>query len=393
ERRSEKTLLYEFHGEMMALKSIDLSKAPSYVLEEMQKEVKIYKDLADIQGKYIPKLVCYGYYGEGMSFVIGMTIVGTPLSEQKIKKQQKTRAIKGLEAIHKYGILYNDIQEENILINDNGVIFLIDFGMAISNKITSSVTQNKKSQSHKKKEAENIVQDVFDFMTTSAPEKNHMTEISMTGNSLPVTKNTDKKNPVVILSDGPFIDSKEDILNDQDNIFKEQPEKAEFINSIKKDYTEFEGYIVKLKHLSSQNPDNLESIEALIRDIKAQNSWPDVDTSVWDILARRIRELLLCPECHEPIFTNPQQKNITILTDRRMIHSVCLECPATKAEEKNDVSQIKASQNTKPSNHDILRPQSSHDNLALPNVKTKLEAPIIEQEVLEQTQDITNLQD
>ncbi|CAI2195345.1 19322_t:CDS:2, partial [Funneliformis geosporum] len=170
----------------------------------------------------------------------------------------------------------------------------------------------------------------------------------------------------------------------------------------------FEGYIVKLKHLSSQNPDNLESIEALIRDIKAQNvrnksiieeyekeleskknrkfqtrciqiakeilneepvveyrppflngleldaffqryqialevqraqhreSWPDVDTSVWDILARRIRELLLCPECHEPIFTNPQQKNITILTDRRMIHSVCLECPATKAEEKND---------------------------------------------------------
>ncbi|RGB25224.1 kinase-like domain-containing protein, partial [Rhizophagus diaphanus] len=97
--------------------SVDLSKAPSYVLEEMQKEVEIYKDLANIQGKYIPKLVCYGYYGGGMSFVIGMTI-------------QKTRAIKGLEAIHKHGILHNDIREENILINDNGVIFLIDFGMA-----------------------------------------------------------------------------------------------------------------------------------------------------------------------------------------------------------------------------------------------------------------------
>ncbi|CAI2183571.1 6131_t:CDS:2 [Funneliformis geosporum] len=203
-------------------------------------------------------------------------------SSSNIPKQQKTRAIKGLEAIHKYGILYNDIQEENILINDNGVIFLIDFGMAsradtkkkrklfeeeqlklsqlLDRYIVSQQSQhvtnmqnscsvgeedtisNKKSQSHKKKEAENIVQDVFDFMTTSAPEKNHMTEISMTGNSLPVTKNTDKKNPVVILSvakskpllnlayrvplgpdqDGPFIDSKEDILNDQDNIFKEQ---------------------------------------------------------------------------------------------------------------------------------------------------------------------------
>jgi serine/threonine protein kinase len=94
------------------------------------KEVKIYKDLADIQGKYIPKLICYGYYGGGMSFVIGMTIVGTLLSEQKIKKRQKTRAIKGLEAIHNHGILHNDIREENILINDNGDVYLIDFRMA-----------------------------------------------------------------------------------------------------------------------------------------------------------------------------------------------------------------------------------------------------------------------
>ena len=96
----------------------------------MQKEVEIYKDLANIQGKYIPKLVYYGYYGGGMSFVIGITVVGTLLSKQKIKKRQKSRAIKGLEAIHKHGILHNDIREENILINDNSDIYLIDFGMA-----------------------------------------------------------------------------------------------------------------------------------------------------------------------------------------------------------------------------------------------------------------------
>src|SRR5205814_285074 len=116
EGRSEKTLLCEFRGEMIALKSVDLSKAPPYVLEEMQKEVEIYKELADIQGKYIPKLICYGYYGGGMSFVIGMTIVGTTLSKHIIKKRQKSRAIKGLEAIHKHGILHNDIREENVLI-------------------------------------------------------------------------------------------------------------------------------------------------------------------------------------------------------------------------------------------------------------------------------------
>ncbi|PKY58147.1 hypothetical protein RhiirA4_479811 [Rhizophagus irregularis] len=48
---------------MIALKSVDLSKAPPYVLKEMQKEVEIYKDLSDVQGKYIPKLICYRYYG------------------------------------------------------------------------------------------------------------------------------------------------------------------------------------------------------------------------------------------------------------------------------------------------------------------------------------------
>ncbi|CAI2173523.1 10893_t:CDS:2 [Funneliformis geosporum] len=67
-------LLCEFHGKTIALKSIDLSKAlPLYVIEEMQKKVKFYKDLANIQG---------------------MTIVSTSLSEQKIKKWHKTRLLR-----------------------------------------------------------------------------------------------------------------------------------------------------------------------------------------------------------------------------------------------------------------------------------------------------------
>ncbi|POG82278.1 kinase-like domain-containing protein [Rhizophagus irregularis DAOM 181602=DAOM 197198] len=119
ERRSGKTLLCEFRGDTIALKSINLSKAPLYILKEMQKEVEMYKDLADIQGKYIPKLL-----------LIGLTIVSTMLSNQKITEQQKSRAIKGLEAIHEHGILHNDIRKENILINDKGALYLIDFGMA-----------------------------------------------------------------------------------------------------------------------------------------------------------------------------------------------------------------------------------------------------------------------
>ncbi|KAG9297288.1 hypothetical protein G9A89_006387 [Geosiphon pyriformis] len=128
--RSGKTLLCEFRGETIALKTVDLAKAPPYVLEEMQKEVEIYESLADIQGQYIPKLVCHGYYGGGMCFIIGLTIVGTPLDKHKITKQQSSRALKALEAIHKHDILHNDIREENILVDDSGDIYLIDFGIA-----------------------------------------------------------------------------------------------------------------------------------------------------------------------------------------------------------------------------------------------------------------------
>jgi len=45
EGRSGKMLLCEFHGDMIALKSVDLLKAPSYILEECKKELKIIKTL------------------------------------------------------------------------------------------------------------------------------------------------------------------------------------------------------------------------------------------------------------------------------------------------------------------------------------------------------------
>src|SRR5215469_9737429 len=60
---------------------------------------------------------------------------------------------------------------------------------------SSSVTKDKKSQSHKKREAENIVQDVFDFTATLAPKKNHMTEISMMAHH----EKSDTDNPPNIL--------------------------------------------------------------------------------------------------------------------------------------------------------------------------------------------------
>ncbi|CAG8676460.1 11091_t:CDS:1, partial [Ambispora gerdemannii] len=101
--RSGKTLLCEFRGEKIALKTADLYKTPPNILKEMQKEAQIYKeDLKDIQGKYIPRLVCDGYYGGGWCYIFGTTFVGTHLSnDKKITTQQKSQALKALKEIHK----------------------------------------------------------------------------------------------------------------------------------------------------------------------------------------------------------------------------------------------------------------------------------------------------
>lgn len=67
----------------------------------------------------------------GMGYVMGTTIVGTMLSFHKIKQQQKSKALEALKIIHSHNILHNDIREENILVNEKGDIYIIDFGMSV----------------------------------------------------------------------------------------------------------------------------------------------------------------------------------------------------------------------------------------------------------------------
>jgi serine/threonine protein kinase len=119
-----------FHEEPVALKAIDLYKEAD-LLHKIQNEIEIYKTLIKIQGKYIPKLVCYGYYGYGMGYFICVTIVGTTLNHHKIDFNQRDRVFEALKAIHSHGILHNDIREENILVDEKGEIYIIDFGMSI----------------------------------------------------------------------------------------------------------------------------------------------------------------------------------------------------------------------------------------------------------------------
>jgi predicted Ser/Thr protein kinase len=118
-----------FHGESVAMKAIDLFKEAN-LLRRIQREIDIYKKLIKIQERYIPKLICYGYYGYGMGYFMCVTIVGTTLNHHSIDCNQRDMAFEALRAIHSHGILHNDIQEENILVNEQGEIYIIDFGMS-----------------------------------------------------------------------------------------------------------------------------------------------------------------------------------------------------------------------------------------------------------------------
>lgn len=61
-----------------------------------------------------------------MSFVMGMTIVGTLLNHHRIDKWLKNKVIMTLKKVHEYNILHNDIHKENILIDEKGYVYLLD---------------------------------------------------------------------------------------------------------------------------------------------------------------------------------------------------------------------------------------------------------------------------
>ncbi|GBB84628.1 hypothetical protein RclHR1_01120016 [Rhizophagus clarus] len=54
------------------------------LLDEFLIEIEIYKVLAKLQGIYIPELLFYADLSNAMSFVMGMTIVGTILDHHRI---------------------------------------------------------------------------------------------------------------------------------------------------------------------------------------------------------------------------------------------------------------------------------------------------------------------
>ena len=124
-----RTKVYYEANNHLALEAIDLWKQPN-MLSELHHEIEIYRLLSDLQGRFIPKLVLHGYWEGGM-YCIGFSLCGTV--PKALSESQKQSALSIIDAIHNRGIIHNDIKTENILIDENGLVYLIDFGFATVN--------------------------------------------------------------------------------------------------------------------------------------------------------------------------------------------------------------------------------------------------------------------
>ncbi|KAK5669150.1 hypothetical protein QVD99_003560 [Batrachochytrium dendrobatidis] len=139
EGRSKVYLDY-YGSSRIALKVADIAKHGE-MLPELLNEVSVYEQLSGLQGNGIPRFVCHGFV-EDVLYCVGVSICGTVANG--FTEQQKQKLLETLESIHEAGILHNDIKKENILIDESGNPYIIDFGFSTRN--CSPVARNGRNK-------------------------------------------------------------------------------------------------------------------------------------------------------------------------------------------------------------------------------------------------------
>jgi len=129
-----KLLVSKENGEACAMKEVDLDSHPE-AEESVKKEICVHKLL-----KHKQVVQCYGSRSEGRRQFIFLEYCSggelfdriepdTGMPEHEAQKFF-IQLICGMEYLHKKGVSHRDIKPENLLLDDNDVLKISDFGMA-----------------------------------------------------------------------------------------------------------------------------------------------------------------------------------------------------------------------------------------------------------------------
>jgi hypothetical protein len=116
----------QFNGCPITLKVMDVPRV-KMGLWDMEYEIGVYMKLESLQGLFIPRLVLYGQF-QCLYYCFGLSVVGETV--EVLTEMQKDYLIEGLHRIHKLHVVLNGIDFGNIIIDDQGRPYFIDFSCA-----------------------------------------------------------------------------------------------------------------------------------------------------------------------------------------------------------------------------------------------------------------------
>jgi RIO-like serine/threonine protein kinase len=113
---------WNYNGSDIAVKICDANNHDGYYM--MQTELKVYDILKPLQGTCIPKIFFSGKVDNFI--VIGMSLVEGYHVEPISAQPQLSEILKTLSG---YGVIHCDVKAENLLVDNSGKVWLIDFGL------------------------------------------------------------------------------------------------------------------------------------------------------------------------------------------------------------------------------------------------------------------------
>jgi len=131
-------------GHVAAVKLVDLLQCPE-MKPALQHEADMNNKMTAIQGVHVPHLLAYGFIQGTGSYFIATSFEGFALCEDVMNATLLKQLQTSLSAVHRCGILHNDLAVRNVCVSANGHVRLLDFGNASICRDTAMLSQEVES--------------------------------------------------------------------------------------------------------------------------------------------------------------------------------------------------------------------------------------------------------